>query len=966
MKQLFFFLAIALFTSQTLIAQLFPYRQYSSDGELVNSNVNAMMQDAEGYIWFATDNGLSRFDGSKSNNYGIENGLPVNSILSITSDERGNIYAGAKRKGIYKFSNTKFREEIIDPTSVLSNHQIIKGKDFLYSLRRMHKIAAINSTKTTVCNVLFPKEVKPLCLFKDFSGNIFAGTTKGLFKITDTSAQKIGIPELDNKMIEYLTGKGDEIFIAAGNSIYCLKDLILKQKLEIHALQPAETIQNFLVDNYNNIWFSTKNNNRVYVKTNTQTLRLDEVIKLQGAPVNYFMSDSEGNVWMATLGKGAFCFHSMYCENFNEVNGLSVPYITKLKRGTGGNDLFIGTTNGVFYFDMKNFSQLKHTTGEHEQVVEMTLTGNELNICKANTSKRNEGLTKLSNYTIRYKNASIYYVTTDGSIITGKWNNTVYRERNGKIDSILLSSTLKSNKITSIYETTEGELICGTNNGLYKIFHDNKVVKYEQSELNTVITCISADAMGQLWIGTLTGVVVLKDSEVQFTWTPGGKAVTTITSIVFDKKNRAWAGSLTGLYLISNTNDYILFSSKTCLLNDEISSLVYEAEKNVVWVGTNGGLSRIDVSRFDAFKTYTPNAIFKNIRTQDATTRIPADTTLPYNRNNFTVRFSAIHFTNPAGIKFWFRLDNANWQQATGRQVELAGLPYGKHSISIVADNDRGERGVESTISITIQTPFWATWWFKSLIGFLVLSVAFLLIRWRFVYKSRKQKEQLELQNKISELRHQALNASMNPHFIFNSLNSIQQFINTHNTEDASEYLGKFARLIRLQLNSGNQTFITLEEELDMLNRYLELEKIRFGKKLNYSIHKEEKIDTKNTYLPNMILQPFVENALWHGILPMEHAGNIKIDFSKQNGFLKVLIDDDGIGIRESERRKKDHHRSLGMQMILERIQLLKKLGGNDIVIEVSDKSEFSESLQGTRVEIRLSAQNNPALTPLA
>ncbi|MBC8047386.1 MAG: histidine kinase, partial [Fimbriimonadaceae bacterium] len=908
-----------------------------------------------GFLWFATDNGLSRFDGSKSNYYGVEDGLPGNIITALTTDEAGNVYAGLKRNGIFVFENNTFKKIIEDTTAAFSNHKILVDKNIIYTLRRMARLTVLETGSNVSKHIVFQDDAKPIFIYRDKAGNIYATTTNGLYSIKTSTATKLNIPECNNHPVYYISETSEHLVIATADKLLFLKNNVVEKQIAIPQLQ-GQKINNFLIDRDKNIWISTFEENNFYVITNGQCIKLNNKLQLSGTSVNDLVEDNEGNVWAATYGKGVFCFHNMYCTNYDAADGLTVPYITSLQNTSTG-DLFIGTYNGAFYFDGKEFIHIKQFPDRLEHISHIHHDGNDVYVCRGNALENIYKNNKIP-YKIHFENAAAYYTVDTAYRLQGKWNNTIYKQsiQGQPIDSILLNNQHRANKITALYKDADGTVLCGTNNGLFKILPDNTVEKFPQKELQSVITTLHTDKTGRIWVGTLAGAVILKDNEIEKTWNPKSKSTTAVSSIISDNKNRIWIGTLTGLYLLTDKN--ILFDSRTCLLNEEVSSLAYDAEKNVLWIGTNAGLSKIDITKFDALKTYTPAAIFKNIRTQDASSKILADTTLGYNRNNFTVRFSAIHFTNPAGVKFFYKVDNSSWEPATGRQVEFAGLPYGEHIISIVAENDRGEKGDSQTISITIDTPYWATWWYKTLIALILLTIAFLLIRWRFLYEKRKQKEQLELQHKISELRHQALNTSMNPHFIFNSLNSIQQFINTHNTEEASEYLGKFARLIRIMLDNGNKSFISLDEELNRLNRYLELEKIRFGGKLNYTMQVQENIDIKNVVIPNMILQPFVENALWHGVLPSNENGNILIDFSQNNGTLKVLIDDDGIGIHESSKRKKVGHRSLGMQMILERIQLLKKLNGNDISIEVKDKSGIDKTLHGTKVEIQLQVQN--------
>lgn len=281
-------------------------------------------------------------------------------------------------------------------------------------------------------------------------------------------------------------------------------------------------------------------------------------------------------------------------------------------------------------------------------------------------------------------------------------------------------------------------------------------------------------------------------------------------------------------------------------------------------------------------------------------------------------------------------------------------MPYGKHTLLLKSFGEQEIEGPVATLTIIVETPIWATIWFKIIVGIAIGVAAYLILRKRFETVRKKQQERLELQSKIAELRHQALAASMNPHFIFNALNSIQHFINAHNTEEATDYLGKFARLIRMILDYGGKTFIPLKDELERLNYYLELEKIRFGNKLNFKIDIDPILLNEQPEIPNMVIQPVVENALWHGILPANRNGNLHISFTKLDNAIRVLVDDDGIGVHESKRRKKSGHNSLGIQMIRERLDLLKKLSGYQATIAIHDKSDFNPPGQGTLVQINL------------
>lgn len=224
-------------------------------------------------------------------------------------------------------------------------------------------------------------------------------------------------------------------------------------------------------------------------------------------------------------------------------------------------------------------------------------------------------------------------------------------------------------------------------------------------------------------------------------------------------------------------------------------------------------------------------------------------------------------------------------------------------------------------------------WWIITVIISIVLlaAVAGLMI-YLFIDKKRKRKE-LQIQNTITALEQKAFQAMMNPHFVFNVMTSIQYFIGREETHAANQILTGFARLMRKHLEICINSSITLNEEINYLRLYLSLEKIRFSDKMDYSIRVDNDIDADEIIIPSMLIQPFIENAIWHGIKPKEEGGFIKLDFSYLNNELSVVITDNGIGISNSKKNKTIGHISRGLELIHERVKLLNKLHRRSIHI---------------------------------
>ena len=240
---------------------------------------------------------------------------------------------------------------------------------------------------------------------------------------------------------------------------------------------------------------------------------------------------------------------------------------------------------------------------------------------------------------------------------------------------------------------------------------------------------------------------------------------------------------------------------------------------------------------------------------------------------------------------------------------------------------------------------------FVFLTGFLIFN------RRRNTIKNERELELLNYKNKLIKLEQQSLNSSMNRHFIFNSLNSIQFYINKEDKLSANRYLSNFSKLIRKNLDSSTSedSLIPLSEEIERLRLYLSLENMRFKEKFSYEINLDESVDAEMTKVPGMFMQPFVENSIWHGVLPMEKPGKIDINIYTVEGKTYFEIIDNGIGISTSIKNKskeENNHSSQGMRIATNRIELLQKVINKEILIEGPVEILENGIVKGTKVVI--------------
>jgi sensor histidine kinase YesM len=265
-------------------------------------------------------------------------------------------------------------------------------------------------------------------------------------------------------------------------------------------------------------------------------------------------------------------------------------------------------------------------------------------------------------------------------------------------------------------------------------------------------------------------------------------------------------------------------------------------------------------------------------------------------------------------------------------------------------------------LKLIIFPPFWATIWFRAIVIAAILGAVFLYFKIRENRIKREQVRQTAINKQIAEIRMSALQAQMNPHFIFNSLNSIQHLISIHEKEEAINCLSKFSKLIRKMLENSRESVVTVSNELELLELYIQLEQLRFNHKFDYHLSVDERIDPENTEIPPLIIQPYVENAILHGLINRTGRGDLWFSIEKNNGSLICKVEDNGVGrarAQEIEEKKISKHKSLGIKVTDERVSTLSTLLDSKMEVVIEDLFETRQAEEapqpaGTRVTITI------------
>lgn len=379
--------------------------------------------------------------------------------------------------------------------------------------------------------------------------------------------------------------------------------------------------------------------------------------------------------------------------------------------------------------------------------------------------------------------------------------------------------------------------------------------------------------------------------------------------------------------------------------------------KNKFWIGDPDNF----ISNQEIPKPYLINiSVLQEPLASETPVHLIKDLSLEHDENFFSFDFSSIGFTRGEDNQFRFRLKNFDdkWSEPGPRRfANFTNVPSGEYLFELQVANNEGFWN-KNTLSLPIQiaVPWWQTIWFWTLVVLAVLLVAYGIYKSRIRQVRKEERMRSEYERKLTDMEMSALRAQMNPHFIFNSLNSIEYFIISNEPEKASDYLNRFSRLIRLILQNSKNTIVPLKDDLEALKLYIEIESMRFDNIFDYEFKIQEDIDVEKTQVPPLLLQPYVENAIWHGLMQKKDGqGKIDLKIRRDNGALICLIEDNGIGRAAAEKLKSKsgtRKKSFGMKITSDRLDVLNQLAKTKARVQIFDLKSEEGAAKGTRVEL--------------
>jgi hypothetical protein len=548
------------------------------------------------------------------------------------------------------------------------------------------------------------------------------------------------------------------------------------------------------------------------------------------------------------------------------------------------------------------------------------------------------------------------------------------------------------------------------NGSSYTITYYKLPVKKNENETYQVWSIIE-DHKGNIWAGTyLSGLFKLEGDHFKQQAISSPNEVTTALDLCKDNYGNLYAATLNGVLMFNpDKHNYKFISEKDGLSSELVYAIGITKDNHYLWAGTNQGVNRIDIkklqydfiditkyARADGFSgvesnshgiyedidstiwfgtvngliKYSPKEFIENdnlsktnittIKLGYADTLLADGSILPYSLNNISFYFDGICLTAPEKVLYSYKLEgyDKDWSPYTDvNNTKYDNLPPGKYMFKVKSCNNEGIWNIEPvTFSFIIKTPFYKTWWFILLCIIGLSGIVIVIFRLRVRQIKKKQQAEFEHLVEVSKAELTALRAQMNPHFVFNALNSIQHYILNSKGDEAVRYLSKFAKLIRLILSNSEKQIVTINEDIEALKLYLELERMRFENKFDYAIHIDSSIDGDYDEIPPMLIQPYLENAILHGINPKDGNGDIDISMKIVNQFIKISIKDDGIGREKSKSvqslQPAARHKSLGMKITKDRVRILNTIHQSNLNVNIIDLYNEKNEAIGTQVDL--------------
>lgn len=955
-------ICIILFSSLS-IAQIPGLVNYNDEDGLNSSYTYQIKQDYKGFIWIGSDNGLFRFDGKEFKQYGKKEGLRNIEILSCIPLSNGEIFIIPFLNDFAYIKNNKIINSKINKELQKIQFTNIPGlawnKDevYLYDSYNPKTIFVYKEGKVRELP-LFPNYQKksplPIIGF-DFDNRLtYLHSKKGEVIIYNAITKKetaypIGL-EKNISLLEhngiFFARKDKEITILKREN-YSLK--------KINTYKSKENIHNIIVDKNNKLWLGLENGGVLFFDQPI-TEKLPPPIKLlDNYVINDVLVDNDNNVWFTSVKNGVFFIAEKFFRNYiNLPIKNNSSHITAI--AGNANHIFLGyneSYGGIFHSNrIDNIYFEKNGKTEHRGIYannDIAIFGLSRKVFLYDIHTRKKKF--LKNYFLKniapYTDTSVLLCTPEGL--------TIYDFV--KKQSVDISV---NERVYSVLPYAKDSLFMGSFKNLYKFnIQTGKKTLFLEGYYFTDIKKLKPD----LYIGAtnVKGLVLFNNKGlIKEITEKDGLATDKIKRVDVEGENIFWASTNSGLHRIElkgNTVKINTFTQTDGLPSNVIAGCIIR--KDSIYIGTSKGLGAFSIKKlltqqkFINKKVVINSVVIGGKEYFDLNQELAGKTP----DNNVILNLSFPDYTSQEKISYQYKIEglNENWQTSNSSKIILNSIPPGKYTFKVFGLGYNGKQSFVSTdLPFEIKPHFWQTWWFTILMMLSAIGILSFIIILYFQRRRNEKMDALYYEKKIAELELQAIKAQINPHFIYNCLNSIQYLLYKKDYTETENYLEIFSQMIRKTLHYSEKTFMPVKEEVEYLSLYLDMEKLRLKDQFDYTISVSEKVNG-NWVIPSLLIQPFVENAIKHGVSGLkDRKGHIVVSFEHIDASLCITIEDNGVGI-DNKYKSADKSNSFGVKLSQKRIETFKQLFETNIILQINTLSER----QGTQIKLYITPYEN-------
>lgn len=955
--------------SGELYSQDYQMLHFTVENGLPSNKIYNIYKDSKGYLWIASDKGVARYNGVEFKKFTTSDGLPDNEIFLSKEDYNHRIWFGTYNGELCYFKNDTIHTAANTP--------------FLKMARKAAQIQSIdveNDSSVTIILYLLQTIVKikneRLSIVNVPPGSNLAHSTTsvhqlshGLFSVLYENG--LGVIDSNGRVVvDTPTNLGFMRDVSFPNKKYSYSssNVIFNTDMQVvRRMNQSFSMFHQLLSYYDD-------GKNYYYGTTEGLIINDSIILFPNQSISSINRDLIGNYWISTLDDGIYVLRKDYfnTKHTEHVYGGFIKYYSNIK-----NQVFFGNSfNNVYHVNNRNIETV-------------------------------------FNYK-RYRNLdTVRKISEPGIFIDTNYSMYSFFDEDFFYIKNLLSKKTETEKF-NMYDNLGYKKIIKINNHLYiknrlgiHLFDVGPKFKNRAYEKGTELVMqrtygMAKDPNGQLWYTTINGMYKIENN-------------TNVHKIAYDSvvfKLFEFCGN----YLIGVTHDNKLaicshwdspkprikyFNEPNCVLDniypvDACHTLIStdkywrivthcptSIDKEACNVRTiEDPFVPIQVEAFIADSTFgyffkkgavisldlqslylviqPPTLAFSSVSTRNNHFPVKGSVALPYSESsNISVSFSTIAFGSQS-LTYLYSASRENepdlWIPMNQNDViNLTNPWFGKYTIKLKAKSVSSDFSVPIQFQLIISPPFWATWWFVVLSASGCIVAIWYMVRFRIRYVITKRNKKHSEEIKFMKSEYKALNALMNPHFIFNTLNNVQSLVNDNNKRAANEYLRIFADLIRQNMYNVSRELIPLEKEMELIKNYLLLEKLRFEDKLEYELTTDQGVDLTGIMIPPLLIQPLVENSLKHGIWPLtDRSGFLKVSISEKDDVLHISIRDNGVGLGEAGKNKSTSHEPYGLENIKKRIDQLGMIQNKHIRFDIKEEIDSENNQRWTIVTISL------------